>query len=57
MIARSKLLREAHVLARTYGWSEPDIFRLSLRRRRAYLRAIEDDLHAAMLAEAGGDLR
>jgi hypothetical protein len=34
------LLREVHVLAETYGWSERDILDLRARRRRAYLDLI-----------------
>ncbi len=32
-----RLLREVHVLARAYGWREPDILALSWIRRQAYL--------------------
>jgi hypothetical protein len=31
------LLREIHILARTYGWTESDVLALSTRRRRAYV--------------------
>lgn len=33
----ARLLREVHVLARAYGWSEQAILGLSARRRRSYL--------------------
>lgn len=32
-----RLLREVSILARAYGWSEPEILALSARRRRMYL--------------------
>jgi hypothetical protein len=32
------LLREVHLLARAYGWTESEVMALSTRRRRAYLR-------------------
>lgn len=32
------LMREVHALARTYGWTEPQVLALSARRRREYLR-------------------
>ena len=52
MRARSRaLFREVHRMARTYHWSEQDILRLSLKRRLIYLLAIEEDLHAALVAE------
>ncbi len=37
----TRLLREIHVLASTYGWREADIVALSPGRRRAYLELIE----------------
>jgi hypothetical protein len=36
-----RLLRDVHVLASSYGWSEADILALSPWRRQAYLEAIE----------------
>jgi hypothetical protein len=44
-------------MARSYHWSEQDILGLSLRRRLAYLMAIEEDLHAALLADLVQDPR
>ncbi len=35
-----RLLREVHVLARAYGWREPDVFALTPRRRRLYLEMV-----------------
>jgi hypothetical protein len=35
-----RLLREVHVLARAYGWREPDVLALSPRRRRLYLEMV-----------------
>jgi hypothetical protein len=35
-----RLLDEIHVLARAYGWREPDILALSDRRRRLYLEMV-----------------
>ena len=35
-----RLLREVHVLARAYGWSEPDVLALTPRRRRLYLEMV-----------------
>jgi hypothetical protein len=32
-----RLLREVDVLARAYGWTEPDVLALDERRRAAYL--------------------
>jgi hypothetical protein len=37
------LLDDVHVLARIYHWSEPEIFRLPLKRRLAYLSRIDAD--------------
>lgn len=36
-----RILREVHVLASAYGWSEREVLGLSARRRRIYLEAIE----------------
>lgn len=36
-----RLLREVHVLARAYGWREPDVLALTPRRRRLYLEMAE----------------
>lgn len=44
------LLRDVHELARTYGWSERDIFSLALRRRLAYRMLTEEEADAALLA-------
>jgi hypothetical protein len=50
---RSKqLLREIHVLAREYHWSERHILALPVTRRRAYLALIDADRDAALYAEA-----
>jgi hypothetical protein len=35
--AATRLLREVHILASAYGWTEPEILALSPTRRRAYL--------------------
>jgi hypothetical protein len=35
-----RLLREVHILAATYGWSETEILRLSPQRRSAYLQLL-----------------
>jgi hypothetical protein len=35
-----RLLREVHVLARAYGWREPDVLALTPRRRRLYLEMV-----------------
>lgn len=35
-----RLLREVHVLARAYGWREPDVLALNPRRRRLYLEMV-----------------
>jgi hypothetical protein len=48
------LLREVHVLARVYHWSERQILRLTITRRRAYLALIEADQDAALFAGAMG---
>ncbi len=46
------LLREVHVLAREYHWSERQILALPVTRRRAYLALIDTDRDAALYAEA-----
>ncbi|MEL6347117.1 MAG: hypothetical protein AAFV53_28640 [Myxococcota bacterium] len=50
------LLREVLHFARLYRWTEEDVFRLSLRRRRAYLAIHEQEqdarLRAALLNQA-----
>lgn len=38
--AALRLLRDVHVLARGYGWSEQDILAMSPQRRRAYLELV-----------------
>lgn len=35
-----RIMREIHALARSYGWSEPEILALSPRRRRIYLAMV-----------------
>jgi len=47
------LLRDVHELARAYGWSEGEIFALSLGRRLAYRLLLEQDADAALLADLG----
>lgn len=47
-----QLLREVHVLAREYHWSERQILSLSVERRRAYLALIEAERDAALFAGA-----
>lgn len=47
-----RLVREAHRLARSYHWSEPDILRLGLRRRLAYLTLIDEEAQSRLIAEA-----
>lgn len=44
-----RLLHEVHLLASAYGWSEPEILRLSPARRRTYLELVLDGS-----ADAGG---
>jgi hypothetical protein len=48
------LLREIHMLARDYHWSERHILALSVPRRRAYLALLDADRDAALYAEAIG---
>ena len=50
-----QLLREVHLLARTYHWSERQILSLSVARRRAYLTLIEADHDAALVLAGAGD--
>jgi hypothetical protein len=38
--AAHRLLREVHLLARAYGWTEPEVLALSPARRAAYLRLV-----------------
>jgi hypothetical protein len=45
------MLAEVHHLARTYHWTEPEILRLSLKRRLDYLMLIEADENATLLAQ------
>jgi len=45
------LLRDVHGLARAYGWSEREIFSLSLTRRLAYRMLMEEEADAALLAD------
>lgn len=47
------LLHEVHVLAREYHWSERQILRLPVPKRRAYLAMIEAERDAALIAGAG----
>ena len=44
------LLRDVHELARAYGWTQADVFALSLGRRLAYRLLLEEDADAALLA-------
>lgn len=46
------LLREVHVIAREYHWSERHILALPVTRRRAYLALIAADRDAALYVEA-----
>jgi hypothetical protein len=46
------LLREIHVIARAYHWSEREILDLAVSRRRAYLALIDADRDAVLYAEA-----
>ena len=50
------LLREVLHFARLYHWTERDVFRLTLRRRRAYLAIHEEEqdarLRASLLSNA-----
>lgn len=48
----SHLLRDVHVLARTYHWSERDILSLSSGRRREYISMIDVDHTTALFIEA-----
>ncbi len=47
------MLREVHLLARAYGWSEPEILAVPLDRRTAYLLLLEEESDAALLRDAG----
>jgi len=47
-----RLIRDVHVLARTYHWSEPDVLRLGLGRRLAYLGLIEEEIDGSLVAGA-----
>jgi hypothetical protein len=47
------LLRDVHVLATQYHWTESDILRLTLSRRAAYLGLIEEQRDAALVAAIG----
>lgn len=38
-----ELLRDVDVLARAYGWTEPEVLALSDRRRAVYLRMVRED--------------
>lgn len=40
-LAARRLLRDIHVLASAYGWTESDILALSAARRQAYLEWVE----------------
>jgi len=40
MMTAKRLLREVHILASAYGWSEPDILTLTPARRQAYLNLV-----------------
>ncbi|MFN0245394.1 MAG: hypothetical protein ACKV2T_00715 [Kofleriaceae bacterium] len=46
------LLRDVHVLARAYHWSERDILALTIGRRREYLSLIDVDQTTSILVEA-----
>jgi hypothetical protein len=46
-----RLLQDVHRLALAYHWSEPQVWQLPLRRRLAYLMALESDADAALLAD------
>jgi hypothetical protein len=49
--ARSRrMVRDVHELARAYGWTERDVFALSLGRRLAYRMQIEADADADLLS-------
>lgn len=48
------LLRHVHTLARTYHWTEPDVFSLPHRRRLQYLALLEEEQDALLLAGARG---
>ena len=53
MSGRAKgLLRDVHELARAYGWTERDVFALPLGRRFAYRLLLEEEAHAALLADS-----
>ena len=47
------LLRDFHVLASHYHWTEGEILRLTLSRRAAYLGLIEEQRDAALVAATG----
>lgn len=42
-----------HELARAYGWTEPDVFALTLERRFAYRLLLDQEVDAALLADLG----
>lgn len=46
------LLDDVHTLASAYHWSEPDVLRLSLQRRMAYLSRIDADRDRGLVQEA-----
>lgn len=45
---------DVHLLARAYGWSEPDVLALRLDRRFAYLVRLEAEQDAELLGGGGG---
>jgi len=50
-----KLVDDVHVLARLYGWSEPDVLALRSRRRDEYLARIEKDHDDELLSSILGE--
>ena len=40
-VQAKRLLRDIHILARAYGWSERDILAMSATRRHLYLEMVE----------------
>jgi hypothetical protein len=49
-----RLLADVATLARTYGWTEPEVLALSEARRAAYLRLATEGLVADVAADRGG---
>jgi hypothetical protein len=50
-----QLLKEVLIMARQFHWSEKDILRLRMQRRRAYLTLLEQEADAMLMAELRGD--